>query len=204
MRSLLPERYILNVIEGIQKKYAPTNKYNAWERNVIDEYKDLTDEEIKSKIEESRLPFAVLMTHIAIDYNLGAIVRIGNCLGAKVYYYGEKRYDRRGAVGCYKYSPITYLSSIEEVKKLKEEYAFVALEQTPQSVDLPVFSWPKNKKSLIVVGEESRGLQASPEIFELSDFFVKIKQCGSIRSLNASTAFAIAAYDFSCKFLELL
>lgn len=196
MSHILPERYINSVLED-RSKYIPLSKYSDWERNVIDDYKALSNEEIKKKVEENRLPCAILMTHINIDYNLGSVLRIGNCLGAKVFYYGQKRWDKRGAVGVWNYSPITYLSSLEEVRKLKEHYSFVALEQTQNSVLLPSFKWPK--QPLIVLGEESSGLQAVPEIFQLADHFVEIKQRGSVRSLNVSTACAIAVYDFSAK-----
>jgi len=191
-----PERYMTNVFEVSNTKINP--QYTAWERNVIDEYKSLPNEVIKQKVEANRLPYAVLMTHLNIDYNLGAVLRIGNCLGAKVFYYGEKRWDKRGATGVWHYSPITFLRSLEEVIELKKEYSFVALEQTNKSIALPKFKWPKNP--LILLGEESRGLQDTPEIFNLADQHVEIPQRGSVRSLNAATAFAIAAYDFNCKF----
>jgi tRNA G18 (ribose-2'-O)-methylase SpoU len=197
MSHLLPERYMVSLFEET-KKSVP-EKYTAWERNVIDEYKPLSNEEICIKVAEKRLPFAVLMTHINIDYNLGAVLRIGNCLGAKVFYYGQKKWDKRSATGVWNYTPINYLSSLAEVKALKAQYDFVALEQTKESVFLPRFKWPK--QSLILLGEESCGLQGAPEILELANHFVEIPQRGSVRSMNAATAFAIAAYDYTTKLL---
>lgn len=194
----MPERYMASMSEA-SGSHKPDPKYSAWERNVIDEYKDLSNEEIRSRVEVNRLPYAVLMTHINIDYNLGTVLRIGNCLGAKVYYYGERRWDKRGALGVWHYSPITHLKSLDEVKALKEKYTFVALEQTKSSVVLPKFTWPKNP--LILLGEESCGLQGTPEILELAEHCIEIPQRGSVRSLNAGTAFAIAAYDFTSKLL---
>jgi tRNA G18 (ribose-2'-O)-methylase SpoU len=198
MPGIMPERYMAFMSDPSHWR-KPDPKYSAWERNVIDEYKQLPNEEIKARVEANRLPYAVLMTHINIDYNLGTVLRIGNCLGAKVYYYGERRWDKRGALGVWHYSPITHLKSIDEVKKLKEEYSFVALEQTSSSVPLPKFNWPK--KPLILLGEESCGLQGAPEILELAEHCVEIPQRGSVRSLNAGTAFAIAAYDYTAKLL---
>lgn len=194
---LLPERYMVSLSE--ETKRIPDKKYTAWERNVIDEYKPLSNAEISEKVIAKRLPYAVLMTHMNIDYNLGAVLRIGNCLGAKVYYYGEKKWDKRSATGVWNYSPITYLSSLTEVKALKEQYEFVALEQTKKSIFLPQFKWPK--RPLILLGEESCGLQGTPEIFELANHFIEIPQRGSVRSMNAATAFAIAAYDYTTKLL---
>jgi tRNA G18 (ribose-2'-O)-methylase SpoU len=197
MSHMLPERYMVSLAE--ETKRTPHPKYTAWERNVIDEYKPLSNLEISQKVAAKRLPYAVLMTHINIDYNLGAVLRIGNCLGAKVFYYGEKKWDKRSATGVWNYSPITYLPSLEEVKLLKQQYVFVALEQTKESVSLPQFNWPK--QPLILLGEESCGLQGAPEILEMAEHFVEIPQRGSVRSMNAATAFAIAAYDYSAKLL---
>lgn len=197
MSHILPERYMVSLAE--ETKHTPHPKYTAWERNVIDEYKPLPNEEIRERVMANRLPYAVLMTHLNIDYNLGAVLRIGNCLGAKVFYYGQKKWDKRSATGVWNYSPITYLSSLAEVTVLKEQYEFVALEQTKESISLPVFGWPK--RPLILLGEESCGLQGAPEILQLADHFVEIPQRGSVRSMNAATAFAIAAYDYTTKLL---
>lgn len=197
MSHLLPERYMVSLAE--ETKHVPNPKYTAWERNVIDEYKPLSNEEIRTKVEANRLPYAVLMTHLNIDYNLGAVLRIGNCLGAKVFYYGQKKWDKRSATGVWNYSPITHLSSLDEVKALKDLYTFVALEQTKESILLPNFNWPK--RPLILLGEESCGLQGAPEILALADRCVEIPQRGSVRSMNAATAFAIAAYDYTTKLL---
>lgn len=199
--AITPERYI-DLSATWQK---PAARYTNWERNVIDAYKSLPNEEIRARVEANRLPYAILMTHIALDYNLGAVLRIGNCLGAKVYYYGARKWDKRSACGVWNYSPITYLSSIEEVRRLKTTYNFVALEQTNKSVPLHQFDWSKcDKQPLIIVGEEAHGLQETPEIMELADYFVEIHQRGSVRSMNAATSVAIAAYDccFKSDFFE--
>lgn len=201
MPNIFPERYMVSCFNKTPTSYInKENKYNAWERNVRDEFKSLTNEDIKQKVSEARLPYAVLMTHINIDYNLGSVLRIGNCLGAKVFYYGEKRWDKRSAVGAFYYSPINYLSSVDEVIALKKEYSFVALEQTNDSIEISKFVWPKNP--LILLGEESCGLAGTSEIFSLAEYFIQINQRGSVRSLNAASAFAIAAYDFSSKYLK--
>jgi len=180
-------------------KYQVKPEYSAWERNVIDEYKPLSNEEIKAKVAERRLPFAVLMTHLNIDYNLGAVIRVANALGAEVFYFGKKKFDKRGACGVYNYTNPTYLSSISEVSALKARFAFIALEQTPQSENIMTFKYPE-RPCLFLLGEESRGLTGTPEVFNLADYCVSIPQVGSVRSLNAATAFAIAAYDFRSKY----
>lgn len=193
MSHILPERYL---DLSNPTKYQPKERH-AWERNVVDEYKALPDDAIRQAVEAKRLPCAVLMTHLELDFNLGAVLRLGNCLGARVYYYGRKKFDKRSAVGAWHYTPITHLKTLEEVGALKGLYSFVALEQTTHSVPLPQFQWAKN--SLIIVGEEGSGLQAAPEILALADHCVEIPQRGSVRSLNAASACAIATYDYIFK-----
>ncbi len=196
MRTL-PERYI-DLDRKPQKPERP--ELYAWERNVIDAYKTLSNEEIKQRVAADRLPFAILMTHLKIDYNLGSVLRLANILGGQVFYYGERKYDRRSALGCYHYLPLQHLASIEEVRALREEYSFVGLEQTENSISLPKFDWKQvPRKMLLVIGEEAQGLQAAPEILELCEFLVEIPQRGSIRSLNATSAAAICCYDYLTK-----
>src|SRR5690554_5140380 len=133
MARVFAERYAAHLLdEHIKSHTAKAERYSAWEkdRNVIDEYKNLSNEEIKTRVEVNRLPYAILMTHLNIDYNLGAVLRLGNCLGAKVFYYGVKKWDKRPATGVWHYTPINHLAAVDEVRKLKNEYVFVGLEQT--------------------------------------------------------------------------
>lgn len=169
-------------------------------RNVIDEYKSLSNEEIKEKINENSLPFAVLMFQLVGDFNFGSVIRSSNALGAReVFYFGERKYDRRGTVGCHNYSQPIYLKSYKELLDLKSKYSFVALEQSDRSVDLAKFNWQTRLPPCILVGEEGCGL--SNDIINLCDYCVEIKQRGSIRSLNAASAFTVCAYDFASKYL---
>lgn len=165
-------------------------------RNVIDEYKSLPDEEISRLIAEKSLPFAVLMEHWEQDFNIGTLLRSANALGSReVFYIGEKKWDRRGAVGVQNYTRLQLLQDRTELEVLSKRYTFVALEQSEESVSLSRFVWPENP--LIVVGSESLGVSA--ETLELCHHKVVINQRGSVRSMNAATAASIAMYDFITK-----
>lgn len=192
---VLPERYV----DLTNPKYTKPTPYSNWERNVIDDFKTLTDEEIKARVAAKRFSYAVLMTHLALDYNLSGVLRVGNALGAQVYYYGERRFDKRGAVGVHRHSPITWCPDIASVLALMRTYTFVGLEQTARSIPLHHFDWNTAKPPLLVVGEETRGLQATPEILDMCSQLVEIQQVGSVRSMNATTSVAIASYDFLVK-----
>lgn len=174
-------------------------------RNVLDKYKDLPTEDIKKELQRTSFPAAALMSQVDGDFNFSCIIRSANSFNlSKVYYYGKKGYDRRGAVGCQNYIDIVFLSSLEEIARLKDQYTFVGLENNiSKSVPLDSFVWPKTPAPLLLIGEESRGLTDEPKILELCDCLVEIKSFGSVRSLNAAVAASIAFYDYTSKYNKL-
>ena len=183
--------------EYICGKNKPDSKY-SWELNVADEYKGLSVEETRRIIKVNTLPFAVLMSQITGDFNFGSVIRTANFLGARtIFYYGKKRYNKVSAVGVYNYSDVVYLSSFEEVKELKKIYSFVGFENNIEKTEsIYNFKW-ENKNPLICIGEESCGLKE--DILSLCDSLIEIPRVGSVRSLNAATAAALAMYDYITK-----
>lgn len=173
------------------------DKFTSWMYNVTDEYKGLSVEEIKSRLAAKAFPFAVLMENWQGDFNLGQCVRNANAFGAKeVYYIGKKRYDRRGAVGTYKYTDVKYLSSMDGLLALKSQYTFVGVDNIAGSV--PIDSHQYKDNSLFLFGEEGCGL--TPEIIKVCDELVSITQFGSVRSLNAGCSSGIILYDYTTKY----
>lgn len=126
---------------------------SSWLFNLIPHLKGKSQEEIKEYVSQHTFPYAVLMSHILGDFNLSSLVRSANAMGAeKVFYYGKRKYDRRGACGTYHYTPVHYLESSEELLKLKQEYSLVAFE-TQIGIPLHQFDWVTEKKPLIILGE---------------------------------------------------
>lgn len=179
------------------KLYKLSDPMNS--RNVIDAYKSLSNEEIKEQLKHNSLPFAVLCFNLIGDFNMSCVIRSANALGAReVFYFGEKRFDRRGAVGCQNYIDINHLKSWKELLDLTKKYSLIGLEQTDRSVDISQFKWDTKLPPCIVIGEEGCGLMK--EVLELCDNSVEIKQRGSVRSMNVASAFSICAYDFASKY----
>lgn len=169
--------------------------------NVIQKYKNLPVEEIKADADLRRLPFACLISQVEGDFNISTMIRNANAFGAReVFYYGKKQYDKRGTVGTHHYINVNYLSSFEDIVKLKEYYNFVALDILPGiSKPLEKYTWKEN--SLMCFGEEQIGLQK--EVLDLCSDIVHITQRGTVPSLNVGTASGIAMFDFSNKWLNL-
>lgn len=179
--------------------FDPNSPFCQWTRNVIDEFKPLTDTEIREKISERSNGFAVLMTHVEGDFNIGSAIRSANFHGAREFlYYGKKKIDRRGAVGVYKYTPVKHLSTWDDLTELKSRYTFVGFENNvPNTVSLYEFDWRLEKPPCIIVGEEGNGIQE--DVMKLCDVLVEIPNFGSVRSLNVGTASSIAMYDYISK-----
>lgn len=171
-------------------------------RNVIDKYKGWEIDLIKEDLIKRRLPYAVAMQHINGDFNFSTVVRNANAFGASETFYicGKKKWDTRGDVGTRHYSVVKFIKTLDDLKKLKEKYVFVGLENNVERncVNIKDFSWPKN--SLIIIGEENSGIV--PEILDMCDHFVYIDMLGSVRSINAGCASAVAMFDYMNKYTE--
>lgn len=171
--------------------------FREWQYNVADHLKGKTIEEIREILKRSSFPFAVCFEHWAYDFNIATGIRNANAFGAKeVFYVGDKRWDRRGAQGVYHYTDIHWLSTIEELLKLKEKYTFVGVDNVPGSVSINSHKWEKD--TLLIFGEESTGL--TPEMQKLCSTIVYIPMFGSVRSINCGTASGIAMNDFVSRF----
>lgn len=182
---------------GIQYPILIEKPFDLWSRNVRDQYKSLPNEEIKQRLQATAFPFAVLMSQIEGDFNFSCVIRSANNFNAsKVYYYGNRRYDKRAAVGCGNYQDVIHLPTLESIKALKEQYVFVGLENNVGDVkQLKDYDWKPN--SILVLGEEGCGI--APEVLELLDHRVEIPSLGSVRSLNVASAASIAMYDYVSK-----
>lgn len=171
--------------------------YRLWQRNVIDEFKSLTDDEIKSTLRSTAFPFAVCFEHLIGDFNISSAIRNANAFNAReIFYLGDKKWDRRGALGVHNYSPVQWLPTVDDFIALKEKYVVVGIDNVPGSVPLSSYNFAPN--TLLVFGEEGVGL--TPTMQSHCKDLVYIEQFGSVRSLNVATASGIIMNDFVTKF----
>jgi tRNA G18 (ribose-2'-O)-methylase SpoU len=171
--------------------------FAAWSQNVIDQFKGMSPEEIRPILKSMAFPYAVCFEHWVGDFNMGTGIRNANAFNAnEVFYIGDKKWDRRSAVGVYNYTPINWVSTVEEFLTLKEKYVFIGVDNVEGSVPLSTFVWPEN--AMMIFGEEGTGL--TPEIQKHCQALVAIEMFGSVRSLNCGTASGIVMYDYISKF----
>src|SRR5271169_6118896 len=91
--------------------------------NVIDRFKTMQTEDIKAELKTTAHPFAVCMEHLIGDFNMGTVIRNANGFNAReVFYIGDKKYDKRSALGTYNYTDVKWLPSLEDLVRLKEQY----------------------------------------------------------------------------------
>ncbi len=168
-------------------------------RNRADYLKWLTDDEVKKYLAERKLNYGVLIVNLLYDNNAGNIVRSANAFGAsEIVLYGHKTFDRRASVGSEFYEYFRHIKFVEDIDKIFSEYeVVVAVENGTEAVDLADFKWDKNKKTLIVFGQESGGIPK--EILDKCHHVVEIKQMGSVRSLNVAVAAGIVMNDYCTK-----
>lgn len=175
---------------------AGAEHFGAWQYNVMDHLRSKSTEEIKRHLKDTAHPFAVVVENLIGDFNLGTVIRNANAFNAQqVYYVGNKRWDRRGAVGVHNYTDVIFLPSIEGLISLQKQYTLVGIDNVPGSVSMSTYVWKPN--TLLLFGEEGVGL--TPGIQALCKDIVHIDMFGSVRSLNCGTASGIIMNDFVTK-----
>ncbi|XP_020520025.1 uncharacterized protein LOC18429133 [Amborella trichopoda] len=79
------------------------------------------------------------------------------------------------------------------MKKKREGFSLLGLEQTANSIPLDQYSFPK--KSVLVLGREKEGIPV--DIIHVLDACLEIPQLGVVRSLNVHVSGAIALWEYT-------
>lgn len=162
-------------------------------RNVIDHYKYWNEDAIRASLDTKRFPFIVVCENFDKDFNISTVVRNCNAFtGKEMWIVGNKRWDRRGAVGTHNYEHIKHAATVAEVVLKYPDYKVVVCEAYPEAKDIRDYDWPLN--TILVFGQES--IRVTDETLAIADDVVYIPQYGSTRSLNVGCASAIAMYSY--------
>jgi len=169
-------------------------------RNVVDKYKDWSTEDIRLDVQRQTFPYAILMENWGGDFNQSCLIRSANVFGAeKVYYLKHgKGYDRRGTVGTHHYTDVQHLSTLGQVRALKEKYKLIGIENgIPEAKEIKSLDWQElresDKQPLFIFGEEGCGV--SKELLSICDEYIYIKQWGSVRSMNVASCASIVMHE---------
>lgn len=169
------------------------------EKNVIDYYKEWETDQIKADLDTKRLPFVVGFENLSGDFNKATGIRNANAFMAKEsWIIGNKKWDKRGAVGTHHYSHIKHAPTLGEIYLNHENIRnmrWVAIDNVPGAIPINYYEWKPD--TFMIFGEEQRGLTSMA--LGMSDDVVYIPQLGSVRSLNVGTASGIVMYDYVTK-----
>ena len=164
-------------------------------RNLIDEYKGMTNEQVFSALEKSRTSLEIAIENVEHDFNMGSIVRTANSFNVqKVHIIGKKKYNRRGAMCTDKYLKIVHHPTTEDFLKTQENRELVAIENnTDRAKPLNEKKFAKN--TTLIFGSENNGI--TKELLEKAKDVRFIESFGSTRSVNVGVAAGIAMYEYT-------
>ena len=169
-------------------------------RNVIDKYKNVSDEIIKGDLNSRRFNFGVLLQNISGDFNKAVAIRNNNAFcGKEVILFGDKQYDRRATVGTQVYENLRHVRCIDDLSQVIQDYnVVIGIDNVENAVPIQSYRFNHDIKTLFIFGEEGIGIAG--ELLEMCDAVLYIPQYGSVRSLNISCASAIAMYEYTRNF----
>lgn len=164
-------------------------------RNLVDEYKGLSNEQVFAALDEKRTPLEIAIENVEHDFNIGTIVRSANSFNvAKVHIIGKKKYNRRGAMCTDKYLEIVHHASIKDFLKTQSGRELIAIENnTPRA--LPLHDKKFVQDTTLIFGSENNGITS--ELLAKAQDVRYIESFGSTRSVNVGVAAGIAMYEYT-------
>ena len=166
-------------------------------RNLIDEYKGMTNEQVFEALSKKRNVLEIAIENVEHDFNVGTIVRSANSFNAaRVHIIGRRKYNRRGAMCTDKYLEIRHWESVKDFVQDQRARGreIVAIENnTPRAQELS--SKKFIQESTLVFGSEGNGI--SDELLTEADDVRFIESFGSTRSVNVGVAAGIAMNEWA-------
>ena len=183
-----PQYFNLETGEGLNSRNDP--------RNLIDEFKGLSVEEIKNYLDQKRLGFHVAIENFSHDFNIGTIARNANAFNAGgIHIIGRRHWNRRGAMKTEAYMNVYHHQTVADFVKWSRDnnLRLIAIDNQKGAVNLNEADLPLS--SILIFGNESDGI--SPEMLKACSRMVAIEQFGSTRSVNVGVASGIIMYEFA-------
>jgi tRNA G18 (ribose-2'-O)-methylase SpoU len=163
-------------------------------RNLIDEYKGLTNEQVFDALSKKRTSLEIAIENVEHDFNIGSIVRTANSFNvSKVHIIGRKKYNRRGAMCTDKYLEIIHHETLDNFLKTQENRELVAIENNTKRAK-PLHDKQFTDNTTLIFGSENNGI--TEELLKIAHDVRYIESFGSTRSVNVGAAAAIAMYEW--------
>jgi tRNA G18 (ribose-2'-O)-methylase SpoU len=171
-------------------------------RNVVDRYRYWTMAAIVADLDTRRHSFHVAIENWQHDFNIGTIVRTANAfLAAEIHIVGNRRWNRRGAMVTDRYQHVRHHATPADLAAHLHSIGvrLLGIDNLPGSEHLETMTLPRDVCFLF--GQEGPGLSESAR--EVCDGTFSIAQFGSTRSINASSAAAIAMHSWIREYADL-
>lgn len=165
---------------------------------VLDELNRISVDEFK---EAQKTPIIIVLDNIRSLHNIGAVFRTSDAfLIEKIYLCGitatpPNKEIHKTALGATETVAWEYAAeTMDVINQVKgENVVIVSVEQVEGSVLLNDFTVEANKKYVLVLGNEVKGVQQ--DVINSSDVVVEIPQLGTKHSLNVSVSGGIVIWD---------
>ena len=171
-------------------------------RNVVDRYRYWTMAAIVADLDTRRHSFHVAIENWQHDFNIGTIVRTANAfLAAEIHIVGNRRWNRRGAMVTDRYQHMRHHPTPADLAAYLHSAGvrLLGIDNLPGSEHLETMALPRDVCFLF--GQEGPGLSEAAR--EVCDGTFSIAQFGSTRSINASSAAAIAMHSWIREYADL-
>ena len=141
----------------------------------------------------------VILDHVTDPYNVGAIIRTAEAVGATAVILPERRSAgvnatvRKASAGATAYVPIARVANVaQSVRGMKKSGIWIAGAAVGPAA-VPYAHADFNCALALVIGAEGTGI--SPLVQRECDYFVTIPMEGKVASLNASVAAGVLLYE---------
>ncbi|MDB5176896.1 MAG: putative methyltransferase [Candidatus Saccharibacteria bacterium] len=175
----------------INEEYDPDLVKNGDTRNVADEFRGMTVDAIKAKLDTKRQPLQIAIENLERDFNMGTIVRNANAFNVSaIHIIGRKQWNRRGAMVTDRYMNIYYHQTVADFERVMGDTIIIGIDNVDGSKPLGTVTFPRD--AVLVFGSEGPGLSGT--MISACQQIVAIEQFGSTRSLNVGVASGVAMY----------
>lgn len=160
-------------------------------RNVTDEFRDMSVDDIKHVLDTRRQPLEIAVENLTRDFNMGTIVRNANAFNVgKIHVVGRRQWNKRGAMMTDKYMLLEYHATVDDFVRAVHGKSIIGIDNIEGSQPLGGTTLPRD--AVMVFGSEGDGLSA--EMIAACEKLIAIEQFGSTRSVNVGVASGIAMY----------
>lgn len=163
---------------------------------------ELNRVDVETFRQQPKIPLVILCDDIRSMHNVGSVFRTADAFSVKkIYLCGitacpPHKEIRKTAIGATESVAWEYAKNAESVLKklMLHGYTPLAIEQVDTSISLKDFQVEKDKKYVLILGNEVEGVQQ--HLIDLCETAIEIPQSGTKHSLNVSVCTGIVVWKF--------